>query len=675
MALSSIAQHSKSPCKKSPDGCLKKGKKCNCRLQSLKYLSSNLIAKVPGFQRGLTGLQIFIPGVVAASVSIGMWGVGMWQPLEQVGYNTLFQMRNAGVLPNSGWNKNIAVIAIDNASLEKYGQFPWKRNRYTELLKALKPAQPQAIGFDILFAEKSDHDREFVEEIRQSGNVVLATAWDEKGKAIKVISEFEKAAAGIGQIWHNPDEDGISRRAAIFVKQIPSLAVAMLQVKNQKIRLAGALDWESRTTNVKLQVRLNYKDISIKIPQAIKGQKRQIIWLNWPEKAQKLPTYSFKDVVEGKVSPAVFKDKFVLVGMTATGFDPVRSPLNRKPPINGVYLHAAVMDNLLSSKQLKPLDEETIMMLLLAIALLTSWLWCRRGLRARLAMALGVPGLWMGMALFAFCCYNIWVPVAAPIGSLLMAGFGVQVRDYYEKLREQQEKELLMSLFEKYLAPETANMIWQRKGELFEEGMLKAQEQMATVLFMDIRGFTSISETMKPRDLFIWLNGYLEAMTGCIMDHGGVVDKYIGDAIMAVFGVPFVRTTTEEIRQDALNAIAACFAMHKKLKKLNKCLKMEGKPPIKIGIGIHTGMVMAGSLGGTRRLNYSVVGDTVNVAARLEAFNKEVRGDNRFNLLVSGQTFGYVCDVYGGRPVGVTQLRGRKQETVIYSILGRKRRS
>ncbi|WP_261224571.1 CHASE2 domain-containing protein [Ancylothrix sp. D3o] len=638
-------------------------------------MSSSLIAKLSKIQSSLTGLQSLIPGVVAASVSVGMWGVGAWQPLEQVGYNTLFEMRNAGVLPHSGWNENIVVIAIDNSSLEKYGQFPWKRSRYAELLKALKSSQPQAIGFDILFAEKSDQDGEFVEEIRKSGKVVLATAWDGKGKAIKVIPEFEKAAAGIGQIWHNPDEDGISRRAAIFVKEVPSLAVAMLQVENQKVRLAGALDWESRTTSFQLQCSLNEKELAAKIPQAIKGKKREIIWLNWPEKAEKLPTYSFKDVVEGKVSPAVFQDKFVLVGMTATGFDPVRSPLNRKPPINGVYLHAVVIDNLLGSKELKPLDEVKIIILLVAIALLTSWVWYRRGLKARLAMAVGVPVLWLAMALSAFCCSNIWVPVAAPMGSLLMAGFGVQVRDYYERLRERHEKELLMTLFEKYLAPETANMIWERKSELFEEGMLKAQEQIATVLFMDIRGFTSISEKMKPKELFIWLNRYLEAMSGCIMDHGGVVDKYIGDAIMAVFGVPFARTTQEEIRQDALNAMAACFAMNKKLKELNKSLRKQQKPEIKIGIGIHTGAVMAGSLGGERRLNYSVVGDTVNVAARLEAFNKEVTADNPYQLLVSGKTFRYVRNFYVGKPVGVTQLRGRKQETVIYSILGRNKKS
>lgn len=657
MDLISIAD-AKIPCKKSPNGCFKKGIKCDCRLKIFKGLYYSLIAQIPKIQYSFTGLQNFIPGVLAASVSIGMWGVGAWQPLEQVGYNTLFEMRNSGVLPNSGWNDKIAVIGIDNASLEKYGQFPWQRNRYAELLKALKPAQPAGIGFDILFIEKSDKDAEFLEEIKNTGNVVLATAWDEKGKALKVVPELEKAAAGVGQIWHNSDEDGISRRGAIFVKGIPSLAVAMLQLKAQELPVAGAGN--------------GHKNLAVKIPEPIKGKKRQIIWLNWPGKAQSLPTYSFSDVVEGKLSPSVFKDKFVLVGMTATGVDPLRSPLNRKPPINGVYLHAVVMDNLLSSRQLKPWKDEKIFILLLVVALLTSWFWYRHNLEGRLAMALGLPVLWLAVAFWAFCCYCVWVPVAAPIGTLLMAGFGVQVRDHYEKIREKHEKELLMSLFEKYLSPETANMIWTRKSDLFQDGILKAQEQVATVLFMDIRGFTSISEKMKPKDLFIWLNLYLEAMTGCIMDHGGVVDKYIGDAIMAVFGVPLVRTKPEEIRQDALNAIAACCAMNQKLKELNKSLQKQGKPLIKIGIGIHTGPVMAGSLGGARRLNYSVVGDTVNVAARLEAFNKEVTADNPYHLLVSGKTYRYVRNFYRGKPVGVTQLRGRKQETVIYSILGKR---
>ncbi|NJP08360.1 MAG: adenylate/guanylate cyclase domain-containing protein [Leptolyngbyaceae cyanobacterium RU_5_1] len=255
------------------------------------------------------------------------------------------------------------------------------------------------------------------------------------------------------------------------------------------------------------------------------------------------------------------------------------------------------------------------------------------------------------------------MPVAAPIGTMLLTAAGLQ-------LREQHEKQLLMTLFAKHLDPEMAEMIWQHRGEIAQAGEIYPQELVATVLFMDIRGFTSIAEKLEPRELLNWLNRYLDLMTGCIMEHKGVVDKYIGDGIMAVFGVPFPSTTIERIQQDAINAIAASLSMHQHLQGLNQCFQAEGKPLITIGIGIHTGSVVAGSVGGSQRMNYSVLGDTVNIAARLEAMNKNVLTDNPYNLLVTNETLSYLQDRYRTQLVGDIQLRGRKQRITVFSILG-----
>ena len=187
---------------------------------------------------------------------------------------------------------------------------------------------------------------------------------------------------------------------------------------------------------------------------------------------------------------------------------------------------------------------------------------------------------------------------------------------------------------------------------------------------MDIRGFTTISESLPPRELLSWLNLYLDQMARCIMRHGGVIDKYIGDAIMAVFGIPFPQTEEAEIQQDALKAIAASLEMHHQLQQLNEHLKAQGKPLIKIGIGIHTGSVVAGTVGGAERLSYSVVGDTVNVAARLEAMNKELTANLPYHILVSGKTHEYVGDRYRAQEAGEIQLRGKESATMVYAILG-----
>ena len=567
-------------------------------------------------------------------MSVAMLQLGMWKPLEYLGYNTLFQIRESGIWPNPGWDQRIAVIAIERHSLQEYGQFPWPRNRYAELLSALKKSPPTAVGFDILFLDPSPKDDILAAAIAANGKVVLAGTIKEEP-----VASLKAVAAGVGHITHEADSDGISRESKIFLDGIPNFGLAMTHRYN--------------AANPQNPVLL---------PQSNNMQAKKV-WVNWPGKTKNLPTYAFVDVVEGRIPADALTNKLVLVGIVATGFDPISSPLDRNTA--GVYLYAALMDNLLNQRLLQRLPILVEMLLLFGIGPLTGWVLWNRGVRARIAIALGLPIIWIGAAAVLFGFFYWWVPIAAPIGTLILAGTALQ-------LREQYEKQQLMRLFEKHVDPETAQLIWQRKAEIFEQGELEPQELTATVLFMDIRSFTSISEKMPPRDLLNWLNNYLEAMTDCIMDHGGVVDKYIGDAIMAVFGVPFCHSEYPEIQKDALNAVAACIAMHDKLHELNQQLRIDRKPLIKFGIGLHTGQLVAGTVGGSRRLNYSVIGDAVNVAARLEAMNKEIVSDSPFNLLVTGRTFAYVRDRYEGQKVGSIQLRGKKEETVVYAILGEK---
>lgn len=587
-------------------------------------------------RRFVAATQAVIPGAVGAALAIGIWQWGGWQPWEEMGYNYLFQIRESGILPQAIWDETIAIIAIDNASLEKYGSFPWSRDRYAQLLQALEPSPPAVIGFDLLFIDSGEGDTEFADAIAQAENVVLATAWDEQGKILEPLAELKQASASVGQIWHNPDPDGISRRAAVFTKGIPGLGVAMIQVADG--------------------------DKPKSLPQPISGKQQQSIWLNWIQKAEALPTYSFADVVEGKVAPDALADKLVLVGVTATGIDTLRSPLNKKPPISGVYLHGTLIDNLRQSRQLQPLAEPLILLLLLLLGLGLSWVLSNQGIKSRIAIALLFPVIWLGIAAATFSYSHLWLPIAAPIGTGLLTLAGVQLR----------EKQQLMTLFETYVAPKTAQLIWQKQGPVCSLDAIPSQQTTATILFMDIRGFTTISERMTPAEVYSWLNPYLETMTNCIMDHDGIVDKYIGDAIMAVFGVSNEGLTSETIRDGALNAIAACLEMNHCLALLNQRFQQEGKPLIEVGIGVHTGLVMAGSLGSKRRLNYSVVGDTVNVASRLQSLNKKVTNNNPHHILITSSTYEYVRDRYQAMPIQSLKLRGREQKTLIYSVLGQK---
>jgi class 3 adenylate cyclase len=231
-------------------------------------------------------------------------------------------------------------------------------------------------------------------------------------------------------------------------------------------------------------------------------------------------------------------------------------------------------------------------------------------------------------SLFLLTKYNTYLPIISSISTIVISAMTIQ-------WQEQKEKQQLMTLFANHVSQETASLIWQKRDEILQNGQLEAQEMVATVLFSDIRSFTSISEGMTPRELLDWLNKYLGAMAECVQQHHGVVDKYIGDAVMAVFGIPFAHHKPEEIKQDAINAVAAAMAMQERLILLNQDLEKIGKPTIHIGIGIHTGLVVAGSIGGSQRLNYSVLGDAVNIAARLEKLNKDTKDKNPYSILIS----------------------------------------
>jgi len=592
-------------------------------------------------------------GLLAALCTIGLQYLGSWRPLERVAYNMLFQMRQRVQAPS--WDDRVAVIAIDEPTLAKYGQFPLSRDRYAQLLEILSIQPPAAIGFDILFQEPTPQDEQFAKAMRFVGNVVLPAGVDAARNPLHPLPVLAQAAYAQGHVLSRPDEDGISRRLDVYNRQFPSLAIALINTHNQVLyQSVGAEDTQAAAI------------IPVPAPSLTKDVQ---MWVNWPGPVEASHTYSFVDVMQGKVDPAIFANKFVLIGVTATGGDVLKTPFNQVPPTSGVYLHAAAIDNLINNQALRQLPDGLEITLILMIGVFVSLILRDRDYRVRLAIILGIPLVLIFAAFGLFWAGRWWVPVAAPIGTVFLTGFGLQ-------LREQQEKQQLMSLFTRHMPPQTAELIWQRRSEIFTAGELQAQEMVATVMFSDIRGFTSISEQFQPGEMLRWLNRYLDAMTECIMENGGVVDKYIGDEIMAVFGPPFPDPSEQGIRKSAYQAICAALAMHRRLQELNQQFMTENLPPIRIGTGIHTGQVVAGSVGGRRRLSYSVLGDTVNVAARLQGMNKEITQNNPLNILASEETIQTLSEelVATLTPppslVGNLMLRGRQQPTIIYAIQG-----
>ncbi|OKH17403.1 CHASE2 domain-containing protein [[Limnothrix rosea] IAM M-220] len=593
----------------------------------------------------------WLGGLVGLGCAV-LWQVGAWETLERAAYNTLMRSQNLPVFPEKQWDERVVVIAIDEASIEAYGRFPWERSYYIDLLTQLSFAPPAAIGFDVIFSEPTEHDAVLAEEMMFGGNVAIAQAIRKDLEPIEVLPEFT-AVAKLGHIVARPDPDSIIRKGISYIGDFPSLSVAMLEIYQDTLDLTLSAPDEE------------LERIFFDIPEPVAQGKEQHHTLNWKRPSADFPTYSFSDVASGNLDPDIFANKLVLIGITATGFDPLQTPFELTPPASAVYFHAVMLDNFLTDSFLRRSPHILTLVALLLIAPATMFILTPLNLRGRLLfLTLAFVGWWT-VGLLSLVYAQLLLPEIAPLGTILLAAIALQ---FYE----QYEKQELMNLFARHVSPEMAAVIWQRKAEIFSQGQLEPQELTATVLFSDIRGFTKISEHFPPEELLPWLNEYLHEMTLCIINHGGIVDKYIGDGIMAVFGVPFARETKAEIQRDAIAAIAASLEMHDKLKPLNKSLAAKGLPQIEIGVGIHTGKVVAGTVGGQERLSYSVVGDTVNTSSRLESLNKTIskKGDYPFNIILSQATFQLIQNHYTTKSLGNMAIRGRDKAMQLYTVVG-----
>ena len=601
-------------------------------------------------QRPILENNLLLPGVLSALLSIGLWQLGAWTTLELLGFNVLFSARNS--LTHPRWDARVAVIGIDDATLREYGEFPLSRDRYAQLLETLEASHPATIGFDILFVEPSIYDSTLAEAMAINGQVVLAIAPGLQKQTLRPVPVLDHVTSK-GHIVSNADLDGVTRQIFLYIDQVPSLSIKLLEGYNHNLQQTFTKD------------KNNSRNSLIPIPSSQLPINKQPIWINWVAPTHQIPTYSFADILQKKIDTAKLKDKILLVGMTATGAnDPLRTPYEQTPPTSGIYVHAAVIDNLLNHRFLNRLPWQLDLLLLFTIGIIGSLILTPLKFSHRIVVLGILSFTWFSVSLLALTISNLWLPTAAPIGTIFLVGLSVQ-------WQEQKEKQQLMSLFARHVSQETATLIWQHRDEIFQNGQLDAKEMIATVMFSDIRNFTTISEGMKPRELLHWLNSYLGAMAECVQRHHGVVDKYIGDAVMAVFGIPLPHRRAEEIQQDAINAVSAAISMQERLITLNQELERSGKPTISIGIGIHTGLVIAGSIGGSQRLNYSVLGDAVNVASRLEQLNKSTKGGNFHNILISETTFQLIKQHFSTQKIQQLQLRGRRQLTMIYAITGK----
>lgn len=387
--------------------------------------------------------------------------------------------------------------------------------------------------------------------------------------------------------------------------------------------------------------------------------------------------FTLGDLLEHRIDPAAIKGRMVLLGSSAESLgDFVQTPFGPRAGIGaqlpGVELQAQAASQMLrfalgESRPIAVLPGFWEMLMIAACGILGALLaWRTPGFLAFVAfLALGASAC-LAAAITAISL-DWWLPPGAAALSLLLCG-GTAAGQ--RAIVERRLREGLMRIFSTHVSKEIADTLWRERETLLEKGRLRARQITATILFTDIRGFTPISERLGAASLFDWLNEYMDAMSASVTRHRGILQQYIGDGIMAVFGAPVVRSSRVEIAQDATNAVRCALDMGSEVERLNAGWERRGLPTIGIRAGINTGTVMSGSLGGADRLEYSVIGDTVNAASRLESFggNDSIVASS-CRVLISEMTRELVGSAFDVRCVGDVQLKGKAEKLRVYQVL------
>ncbi len=520
------------------------------------------------------------------------------------------------------------IQGIDDASLNKYAEMvQW----YSLNRNALNPSTGKADFAALL------------NNYQYEGTLFTATIANIPQLAPP--ENDEKTSIGFFNI--SSDADGVLRRGLLVLpfgrSSNPDDIDLYGSLEVQTLRLYLGLKTE--------QVTVNYGPAGVASLQF--GEKLTVkpdwlgrVLINYRGPRETYPYYSLAEVVNHKCKPGTFRDKIVLVGASATGIGDLRTPPYGGIDYPGLEVHANVIDNMLNNGFLIRGVHQEILDLLLILLF---------GLPLGTAMALVSPRwMWFGLALllpFGFLIYisfvrGYWLNFTLPAGTLTA---NVMLVSLYRALVEEKEKRKVRSAFGQYLSPEVIRRL------LVNPQLVEPRKTEITVMFSDIRGFTTISEKLDAQDLALFLNGYLSDMTKIVFDTQGTLDKYIGDAVMAFWGAPF------EEPDHAANACNASLAMMKTVRALQKQWEAEGKPMLDIGIGLNSGPASVGNMGSALRYGYTALGDTVNLSSRLEGSTNWLGSSRNWNRTPSSWNCRNGCGISPQRESFIASATGNKR--------------
>ena len=584
--------------------------------------------------------------------------------------------------------EEIIIVDIDNRSLEKLGRFnQWPRNYHAQIIDYISSGGALALAFDVLFMEPDADPKEdsslisatgqsnivyhamsfsqadsnnFLYEMRKAPdgfNTLRYSMNPSKMKNIvvgkvqrmdgKIVGLYNKAR-GIGFANFLPDNDGVVRAMPMFVEfagqMYPSLSMSVV------MGVLGA-DFDNVEITAEKGIKIHPPGSNGKLQVDVPTDKNCRMLINYMGTFQTFRYISYYDVLMKRIPPETFAGRIVLVGTSVAGLSDIH-PVPFQDAFAGVEIHANIIYNILTQKFIsKPdvwLSLTIYLVLSILIALIAMYL--RPWLSTILWLIIG--GGYIYATVFLFTHYAIWLEIVRPIISISLAILMVFMYRYAE---EERRKKHIQGMFQHYLSESVVYELLKNPDML----KLGGEKRIATAFFSDIKSFTTVSERLAPEELVAHLNEYLSAMSEIILKYDGYIDKYEGDAIMAVFGIPLNQ------EDHATRACMAALEMQATMVKLRTKWRTLNKPEFHIRIGINSGPMIAGNIGGKHRFDYTVIGDSVNLAARLETANKNYGT----HIMVSEFTRDLLDQDIVTRELDILRVKGKNKPVRVYELV------
>ncbi len=640
-----------------------------------------------------TAFALLLGGVVSAVFCL-LHVSGALRAVENVAYDQRFRWLARPELAS----KDVVIIALDNSSfessamLDNFGRWPWRRNLYARLLWYLRQAPARAIGIDVLFAgasQNEDDDQQFAAQLAEKPDTVIAfslshslgstdperpelrpNAWPVDNAACGVTIEYtgldlplarlSQKARALGCVSVERDVDGHLRQAPLLFRYkgayYPSFSLALTAPLLQPGPPRASFECDRR-------VRVAGREIPLDA-----GGNALVYWYGpRPGTEYAFPHYpvwqihdSAFDLSKGEkpeIGPAVFKDKIVLIGPSATGIgDFHASPFSAAMP--GPEYHATLISNQLQGHFVRPAGLHWALLAICLMGLGTSLVvWTFADWRVYTLVTIAFAAGYVAMNFWLFDARHISMVAVAPLAAAATSFAGGNLTRY---VTEGREKKRYRATLMKYVSPQLVEAIMHnpRLAELHNDKL------DLTVLFSDVRGFTSLSEKIPVDQLVATLNEFLNVMVEVIFQNGGTLDKFVGDCVMAIWGAPVRQENHAELAaRTALKMMAA-------LGHLNEQWRRQGRPELAIGVGINSGEMIFGNIGAERRMDFTVIGDNVNLASRLESSTKELKA----SIVISDATYQRIAGQAEVRDLGTIKVKGKDTSIRVYELLGMSRK-